>query len=108
MFEINPKGIVKHYKPKITNRKINFSHNKIHKVLLEHGLANENKEKKKRRKAWIRYERKHSLTAMHLDWHTSKVNGKEVCVVQDDSSRCILAGGEFEAATTEKVSNYSA
>ena len=87
---------------------IHISHNKIHKVLLEHGLANENKKKKKRRKAWIRYEREHSLTAVHLDWHTSKVNGKEVCVVLDDSSRCVLAGGEFEAATTEKVSNYSA
>ena len=80
---------------------IHISHNKIHKVLLEHGLANENKKRKKRRKAWIRYEREHSLTAVHLDWHTSKVNGKEVCVVLDDSSRCVLAGDEFEAATTE-------
>lgn len=80
---------------------IHISHNKIHKVLLEHDLANENKKKKKRRKAWIRYEREHSLTAVHLDWHTSKVNGKEVCVVLDDSSRCVLAGDEFEAATTE-------
>lgn len=57
--------------------------------------------KKKRRKPWIRYERKHSLTAVHLDWHTSRINGKEVCVVLDDSSRFILAGGEFPAATGE-------
>jgi hypothetical protein len=28
-------------------------------------------------------------------------NGKEVCVVLDDSSRFILAGGEFQAATAE-------
>ncbi|MBN1235695.1 MAG: hypothetical protein JW999_06555, partial [Methanotrichaceae archaeon] len=66
--------------------------------LLENGLAIENKKKKKRRKPWIRYERKHSLPAVHLDWHTSRINGKEVCVVLDDSSRFILAGGEFPAA----------
>jgi len=76
-------------------------HNAIHQVLLENGLANEEKQKKKRRKPWIRYERKHSLTAVHLDWHTSRFNGKEVCVVLDDSSRFILAGGEFQAATAE-------
>jgi putative transposase len=80
-------------------------HNAIHEVLLEEGLAGENKKKKKRRKPWIRYERKHSLTAVHLDWHTSKVNGKEVCIVLDDSSRCILAGGEFDAATAQTSIN---
>ncbi len=41
-------------------------HNRIHQVLLKNGKAKENKNKKKRRKAWIRYERKHSLTAVHL------------------------------------------
>jgi putative transposase len=76
-------------------------HNKIHQVLLEKGLAEENKKKKMRRKPWIRYERKHSLTAVHLDWHTSHFNNKEVCVVLDDSSRFILAGGEYSAATGE-------
>jgi putative transposase len=58
-------------------------------------------QKKKRRKPWIRYERKHSLIAVHLDWHTSWINGKELCVVLDDSSLFILAGGEFPAATEE-------
>ena len=76
-------------------------HNAIHKVLLEEGLAKEDKKKKKRRKPWIRYERKHSLTAVHLDWHSSKVNGKEVCIVLDDSSRRIMAGGEFDSATAQ-------
>ncbi len=40
---------------------------------------------------------------MHLDWHTSDHDGKKVyvCVVLDDSSRRILAGGEFDAETTE-------
>jgi hypothetical protein len=64
-------------------------------------LAAENKRKKMRRKPYIRYERDHSLSAVHLDWHTSKINGKEVCVVLNDSSRFILAGGEFDGATGE-------
>lgn len=84
---------------------IRLSHNKIHEVLLKHGLAKENEKKKKRRKPWIRYERRHSLTAVHLDWHTSKVNGKEVCIVIDDSSRYILSAGEFDNATAENSIN---
>jgi len=76
-------------------------HNSIHRVLLKNELAKENKNKKKRRKAWIRYERKHSLTTIHLGWHTSKINRKEVSVALDDSSRYILAGDEFDAATAE-------
>ena len=78
-------------------------HNAIHRVLLHHGLANVNRNKAKRRKPWIRYERKHSLSLVHLDWHTSNHDGKKVyiCVVLDDSSRRILAGGEFDAETTE-------
>ncbi len=76
-------------------------HNAIHQVLLKNDLAEENKKKQRRRKPYIRYERDHSLSAVHLDWHTSEINGKEVCVVLDDSSRFILAGGEFAAATGE-------
>ena len=76
-------------------------HTAIHQFLLQNGLASENKRKKKRRKPWIRYEREHSLSLVHLDWHTSKFNGKKVCAVLDDSSRRILAGGEFDLETTE-------
>ncbi len=75
-------------------------HNAIHEVLLHHGLANVNRNKAKRRKPWVRYELEHSLSLVLLDWHTSKCNGKKVCAVLDDSSRRILAGGEFDAETT--------
>ena len=74
---------------------------RIHDVLLENGLAKRNKNKSGRRKAWIRYERKHSLSAVHLDWHTGKAIKKEVCVIEDDSSRYLLAGGEFDSATAD-------
>ncbi len=49
----------------------------------------------------IRYQRDHSMSLVHLEGHTSKINRKEVWVVLDDSSRFILAGGEFAVATAE-------
>ena len=80
---------------------IHIPHNAIHKVLMAHGLAKRNPNKSKRRKPWVRWERKHSLSLVHLDWHISEFNGKEVCVVLDDSSRRILSGGEFNEETAE-------
>jgi hypothetical protein len=42
---------------------------------------------------------------VHLDWHTSIHDGKKVyiCVVLDDSSRRILAGGEYDAEATDNA-----
>ncbi len=77
-----------------------ISHNRIHKYLLKLGYAKENVKKKKRRR-WVRYERQHSLSAGHIDWHEKGVNNTDVCVIIDDSSRKILAGGEFDACNTE-------
>jgi transposase InsO family protein len=76
-------------------------HNAIHRVLLAHGRANVNRNKAKRRKPWVRWERDHSLTLVHLDWHDSDINGKKACAVLDDSSRRILAGGEFDEETSD-------
>ena len=40
----------------------------IHKIMLEKGLAKHKEVKDLRKKKWVRYERKHSLTAVHMDW----------------------------------------
>ena len=45
-----------------------ISHNRIHKYLLSMNLARQESKKKRRRK-WCRYERKHSMSAAHIDWH---------------------------------------
>jgi putative transposase len=83
-------------------QKQKIPHNIIHKIMLANGYACEQASKQKRRKPWIRYERDHSLSAVHMDWHVSKaVSGMQVCVVLDDASRKILAGGEFSNATSE-------
>ena len=76
--------------------------NKLHSFLLEEGISKEDPKKKKQRK-YCRYERKHSFSLVHLDWHESKVMpGKHVCVVEDDASRLIICGGEYDDSKAEK------
>jgi putative transposase len=58
------------------------------------GLAQEDLKKQKRRK-WVRYERKRSLSAGHIDWHELDRTDVKVCVILDDASSIVLAGGEF-------------
>jgi putative transposase len=80
---------------------IPVSNNKVHEILKANGMAREDKNKQVRKKPWIRYERKHSLSAVHMDWaHNSELN-KWVCAVLDDASRLILAASEFDNATAE-------
>jgi len=46
---------------------IHIPHNRIHRFLLEEGLAKEEPRKKGRRKPYIRYEREHSMSQA-IDW----------------------------------------
>jgi putative transposase len=80
--------------------KICISHNRIHMYLKATGLAQEDLKKQKRRK-WVRYERKHSMSAGHIDWHEWDGTDVKVCVILDDASRMVLAGGEFTEINTE-------
>jgi putative transposase len=80
------------------NYNLHLSNNFIHEILLDNKMAIEEKNKKKRKKPWIRYERTHSLTAVHLDWHFNPDTELWVCAVLDDASRKILSGGEYEQA----------
>ncbi len=73
-------------------------HNKIHAVLLKHGLAKQEPKKQKRRK-WVRYERRHSNSLWHADW--KEWNGKQLIVFEDDASRFITGWGLFDSASAE-------
>jgi putative transposase len=77
--------------------KIRISHNRIHIYLKAEGQAHEDSKKEKRHK-WVRYEREHSLSAVHIDWHESGWSDLKVCAIIDDASRVILAGGEFKTS----------
>lgn len=74
-------------------------HNRIHKVMLKHGLARREKNKQKRRK-WVRYERKHSMEMWHTDWKELS-DGRWIIVYEDDASRMIMSYGVFNEATTK-------
>lgn len=84
----------------LDEKNIHIPHNKIHKILLEEGLAKQEKNKKKQRK-WVRYERKHSLSLVHSDWFEYK--GWKVMLIEDDASRFITGKGKFKHATTENT-----
>jgi len=81
------------------DKNVHLSHYKIHKILVYLGYAEKKNIKDVRKKKWIRYERMHSLTAVHIDWHyTGKV---WVFAVIDDASRFILALIECNSPTTK-------
>ena len=73
-------------------------HNRIHRILLENGLAQEQPKNKNRRKC-VRYERHHSNSLWHVDWF--EYEGKQFILYEDDASRLITGFGEFPNANTE-------
>ncbi len=85
-----------------TGFNVKMSHNKIHVVLREHGLAKKEPKKARRRK-WVRYERKHSMSLWHTDWKYIKSFQKWLIAYLDDASRLVVSYGLFDDATTENA-----
>ncbi|MBU0980133.1 MAG: DDE-type integrase/transposase/recombinase [Nanoarchaeota archaeon] len=81
---------------------VHIPHNHIHRALLELGYAKRKTGRAVRKKAWKRYERRHSLTAVHIDWHQCPNDGPWVFAVEDDASRKLLALRECLSATTDE------
>jgi transposase InsO family protein len=79
---------------------VHIPHNHIHKILVELSLAKPLADKVVRKKVWIRYERRHSLTAVHIDWHQRPQDGPWTFAVEDDASRKLLALLEASPPTT--------
>lgn len=82
---------------KISNKHI--GHNRIHQILVYLGYAKKKNKRDIRKKKWKRYERRHSLTAVHIDWHYFK--GIWVFSVEDDASRKLLALLECKRESTD-------
>ena len=76
-------------------------HNHIHKILVKLGYAKQKDKKDIRKKNWIRYQRRHSLTAVHLDWYFDAFAEIWALPVIDDASRKMLALVEEKSATTD-------
>ena len=79
--------------------KKHIGHNRIHKILIQLGYAKKKDKRDIRKKKWKMYERRHSLTAVHIDWHYFK--GVWVFSVEDDASRKLLALIESEKESTD-------
>lgn len=57
--------------------------------------------RKQRRRRYVRYERAHSGSLVHGDFHRTSESHPHCILWMDDASRMILAGGEFPEATAE-------
>lgn len=81
--------------------KIHIPHNKIYRVLLNHGRV-EICMKKRRQRKWVRYEREHSMSLWQGDWKLVKINNNDywLAAFMDDSSRLITCYGVFDRPTT--------
>ena len=77
-----------------------IGHNRVHRIMLQLKLAKKKAKKDVRKKNWIRYERRHSLTAVHIDWSYDGNNW--IFGVQDDASRKVLSLIECSNPTTDK------
>ena len=80
---------------------LHIPHNHIHRIMIMLELAKPKGKKDVRKKNWIRYERRHSLTAVHIDWHYDPITKKWIFAVIDDASRYLLAYLEVGSATTD-------
>ena len=88
---------------KVIERDFNkhINHNRVHRILLDLGYAKKKPKKDIRKKKWKRYERRHSLTAVHIDWHCIR-DEEWAFGVEDDASRKMLSLTECCSPTTDK------
>lgn len=77
---------------------INISHRKVYGILSSAGLIHMLK-KKRHRKTWVRWERRHSLSLWQTDW--SQFQGKWLIVIIDDASRLVVGWRLCDNATSE-------
>lgn len=81
------------------------NHMRIYRVLKEEGLLQSEARTRFKRK-WIRYEREHSNSLWHVDWHEMKSSvykGRWLVIYEDDASRYIMGYGVFDSPTSENA-----
>ena len=76
--------------------------NKIYLFMKGKGLIKNEPNKQKKRKR-CRYEREHSGSLIHADYHRTTENHPHCIFWLDDASRKILSGGEFNNPNTENA-----
>ncbi len=84
----------------IDSKETHIGHNRIHRILKQEGLSQEEPRKQRRRK-WIRYQRRYSNSLWHADWFEKRQD--QVILFEDDASRFITGYGVFKNATTKNT-----
>jgi transposase InsO family protein len=84
----------------LNEKGVHMSHNRIHKIMLDEGLAKHEENKQKRRK-YRCYQRKHSNSLWHMDWF--QFRGKWYILYEDDASRFIPGSGEFPNRSSDNA-----
>ena len=79
-------------------------HNKVNAYLKATGKSIPNPRKQKKRKR-CRYEREHSFSLVHGDWHRTSLDHPHAIIWLDDATRYAITGAEFENATAEHSIN---
>ncbi len=76
----------------LARRGIHIPKMKIYRYALAQRWTRPNPRKRKRR-SYVRYERKHSGSLLHGDWHRTSPAHPYVILWEDDASRKVLSGG---------------
>jgi len=86
----------------LKRRKTPVPKNKLYAYLKGAGKVIPDLKKQKQRKR-CRYERKHSGSLVHIDWHRTSIKHSYCILYEDDASRKILAGQEFRSLSAKKA-----
>jgi putative transposase len=93
------RGATKLYQA-LLRRGVRIPKMKIYRYAKEQGWVVPNP-RKQRPRSYVRYERLHSGSLLHGDYHRTSDRHPHCILWEDDASRRVLSGGEFPAATTE-------
>ena len=86
----------------IKRRRAYAPKNKIYSFMKSEGWIKDEPNKQKKRKR-CRYEREHSGSLVHADYHRKTENDPHCIFWLDDASRKILSGGEFKSPNAENA-----
>jgi putative transposase len=84
----------------LKKRGFQIAKNKLYSHMKSKGWVIPNQKKQKQRKR-CRYERKHSGSLIHGDWHRTSLSHPHCILWLDDASRKIITGNEFDSETSE-------
>lgn len=84
----------------LRRRGVRIPKHKVYAYAKAQGWVTPNPRKQKKRKR-CRYEREHTGSLLHADWHRTTDHHPYVIVWEDDASRYILGGGEFPEESAE-------